>query len=754
MFLKFPPFTTYTSESDVETMFVSRGPIVIDLKLLQNIRHFHQYIFKQLNNLDDECTRLSEKDGYLVAPLVPNKQGEIKIHHSYLQDFLRLFQNSSTMPSCIPCKDYDYFSNRIIRKSNESADQTNRMRYYVVEVCHFMSPLTPFPDLNVAATFSEYYETRYNIKLNNDQPLLLVKHLPTQVNFFTPKTRLEVAHENIFDSKSNFEIHLVPELCSLLPLTVSSWALLRYLPTVAYRLETILRAHEMRLKIFMDAGLMATARKIKNKNTVVKSDQEVIINEENGENDRFIDENDFEDSLVLILKALTAKSVGQQFHSELLEVLGDSFLKFEVSLELFLRLPHKDEGILTTIRKHLVSNDMLSTQGRRLGIPAYISITCPDLTNCLLPPGFVLTQTSSKQYSLNLYSHQILGDKNVANTVEALISAILLSSGREAARKFLIWLHVCDLTAEKLHECYRNLNYHAMSDYDENTGEFDEVTQSTRSCCNLISTEQTNFKPLNNVISNNVIPNLEHVEKTLGYCFKNKLLLLHAVTHDSLPRVFAFVHESYERMEYLGDAILDFVVTRYICDNFAHLDHGDLTDLRSALVNNFTLAYLAVQVNLHQSLRHMSPVVFQLIYKFVEFLLNEKERQGYSWQVNAVLPSLIINCFHFFDFLLISFLKTSVDSFVVGPNDFEENLVEVPKILGDVFEALICAVFLDSNMNIDFVWDIFRPMFMPFIGKLPGPMNLDSTIRYIVTFFIQKDCYIYFTTMGALSSLN
>jgi dsRNA-specific ribonuclease len=47
----------------------------------------------------------------------------------------------------------------------------------------------------------------------------------------------------------------------------------------------------------------------------------------------------------------------------------------------------------------------------------------------------------------------------------------------------------------------------------------------------------------------------------------------------------------------------------------------------------------------------------------------------------------------------------------------EESLVEVPKILGDVFEAVVCAMYLDSGMDLELVWKIVRPMFMPFIGK-------------------------------------
>ena len=55
---------------------------------------------------------------------------------------------------------------------------------------------------------------------------------------------------------------------------------------------------------------------------------------------------------------------------------------------------------------------------------------------------------------------------------------------------------------------------------------------------------------------------------------------------------------------------------------------------------------------------------------------------------------------------------------MVGASEVEESLIEVPKVLGDVFEALVCAIFLDSGMNLELVWKIVFPMFMPFIGKI------------------------------------
>lgn len=55
---------------------------------------------------------------------------------------------------------------------------------------------------------------------------------------------------------------------------------------------------------------------------------------------------------------------------------------------------------------------------------------------------------------------------------------------------------------------------------------------------------------------------------------------------------------------------------------------------------------------------------------------------------------------------------------MVGASEVDDSLIEVPKVLGDVFEAVICAVFFDAAMDLELVWNVFRPMFKPFIGEV------------------------------------
>ena len=70
-------------------------------------------------------------------------------------------------------------------------------------------------------------------------------------------------------------------------------------------------------------------------------------------------------------------------------------------------------------------------------------------------------------------------------------------------------------------------------------------------------------------------------------------------------------------MEFLGDAVLDYVITRHLYEDSDRYSPGVLTDLRSALVNNNIFAALAVKWDFHKYFKAMSPPLFNVIEKFV-----------------------------------------------------------------------------------------------------------------------------------------
>jgi ribonuclease-3 len=92
---------------------------------------------------------------------------------------------------------------------------------------------------------------------------------------------------------------------------------------------------------------------------------------------------------------------------------------------------------------------------------------------------------------------------------------------------------------------------------------------------------------------------ISELEQKLNINFRDKSLLLRALTHRSyLNEHPDFSFEDNERLEFLGDAVLDFVTGEYLYHRFPELKEGSLTSLRSALVRRETLARFAQQIDL------------------------------------------------------------------------------------------------------------------------------------------------------------
>jgi len=88
-------------------------------------------------------------------------------------------------------------------------------------------------------------------------------------------------------------------------------------------------------------------------------------------------------------------------------------------------------------------------------------------------------------------------------------------------------------------------------------------------------------------------------ENILGLDFEDKTLLLRALTHRSyLNENPDFILEDNERLEFLGDAVLDFLTAEYLYHRFPEMQEGELTSLRAALVRTESLAGLAQKIGL------------------------------------------------------------------------------------------------------------------------------------------------------------
>ncbi|XP_021822919.1 ribonuclease 3-like protein 3 [Prunus avium] len=170
-------------------------------------------------------------------------------------------------------------------------------------------------------------------------------------------------------------------------------------------------------------------------------------------------------------------------------------------------------------------------------------------------------------------------------------------------------------------------------------------------------------------------PNLEEVEKIIGYSFNNKVLLKEAFTHSSFVSTECSA-SSYERLEYVGDAVLNLLFSREQYNLYPGLPPGRLTRLRAANVDTEKLARVAIKHGLHRYLRHKKPLLEEQIREFTRAISH------YPLHSNG--------------------------------------LVDAPKNLADIVESTIGAVFMDCN-SIDTVWEAFKDLLEPIIN--PGTIK-------------------------------
>ena len=99
------------------------------------------------------------------------------------------------------------------------------------------------------------------------------------------------------------------------------------------------------------------------------------------------------------------------------------------------------------------------------------------------------------------------------------------------------------------------------------------------------------------------LPRLEELQETLGYRFRDLNFLRRALTHPS------YVNEHPEeaigdnqRLEFLGDAVIDFIAAAWVYSSYTEFDEGRMTRLRAVLVRTETLAHFAREIGVGEAL--------------------------------------------------------------------------------------------------------------------------------------------------------
>nr|XP_043618423.1 endoribonuclease Dicer homolog 2-like [Erigeron canadensis] len=445
-------------------------------------------------------------------------------------------------------------------------------------------------------TYKDYYKTKYDVDLNYEEESFFAGR-----QLFVVRNLLQRGRHHKDKEISNATVELPSELCYIImsPISISTFYSFSFLPSVMHRIESWLIAVNLK-KMHID-------RTFSNANIPA----------------------------LKVLEALTTNKCLERFHLESFETLGDSFLKYATSQQLFKSFQTQHEGILSYRREKIISNDSLCRLGCHCKLPGFIRNE-PFDPKAWVVPGDPSADLNLEEEVFPTGRRAYIGRKRtikkkvVADVVEALIGVFLSEGGELAALSFMGWLGI----------------------------EVDFV--------NTLYVRNITLQPEKFV-------SVRHLESLLKYTFQDASLLVEALTHGSymLPEI----PRCYQRLEFLGDAVLDYLITVHLYDKYPGMSPGMLTDLRSASVNNDCYAQSAVRVELHKHILHGSQDLHRHIVSTVDNFDQLQLDSTFGWESETTFP----------------------------------------KVLGDVIESIAGAILVDSGYDKDRVFQSIRPLLEPLV---------------------------------------
>ncbi|KAL9944553.1 hypothetical protein ACHAO3_000671 [Verticillium nonalfalfae] len=340
---------------------------------------------------------------------------------------------------------------------------------------------------------------------------------------------------------------------------------------------------------------------------------------------------------------------------ERLEFLGDCFLKMATTIALFTRIPDSNEFEYHVERMLLICNQNLFNVALKKNLQEYIRSKQFDRRSWY-PQG--LKQKAGKaQGAQNSHS---LADKSIADVCEAMIGASYLSYADEGN---------FDMAVRAVTAVVRNKN-HDMKSYEDYYNAFKmPVWQAAEPSAVQMEASL-------------------HIKEQMGYEFKSPALLRSAFKHPSYPRQFESV-PNYQRLEFLGDALLDMVCVDFLFRKFPDADPQWLTEHKMAMVSNHFLGSLSVELGFYRRVLHFSSIMTNQIKDYVDALTHARQEAEAAAQISGVISQ-----------------------------DYWLNVQHPPKFLSDVVEAYIGAIFVDSGYDYSQVQAFFEKHIRPFFADM------------------------------------
>ncbi|KAJ2611677.1 Dicer-like protein 1 [Coemansia sp. RSA 1365] len=519
--------------------------------------------------------------------------------------------------------------------------------------------------------------------------------------------------------------------------------------------------------------------------------------------------------------AITASSASSDVCYERLETLGDSVLKYITTIMLFVTYPDAHEGILTSRRGRIVSNANLFELARRLKLPPYIITQIFNKRDIRLPgrgwkrlsltPSKWIatsefakprntanveknTDTSASQSAASSTpgksqpkTHVVsdvrnLADKTIADIIESLLGACVKDSGIDGALIAARALGVVDsswtswsafasvwrsnLAARKrkmlrLHDL-RTEAISSNAQVEESADVLQEMKLDQSDI--LFSMKSLNLGKMAPAVSGQPFSaqldeeKMADIEAILGYKFNDRALLVEALTHCSS---LDLASNSYQRLEFLGDALLDFFVTKRYYDYQPPLSPHRITLVKHVAISNDLFAVILVCQGLHKHLIHNSAVIRDAISDYEHRLSHARsmwaKRQSYSDSEEVDISRGIVGM-DIGEAQASDMKRSSAPTWATEEDDRSSKMrrvsrhakpktdvykdlppecwsvVQAPKILGDILESLVGAVYVDSGMKNKVIKGVYERLLCPFLDRFvdTGKLSLNPVIQSLL----------------------
>ncbi|KAH7031264.1 uncharacterized protein B0I36DRAFT_289245 [Microdochium trichocladiopsis] len=350
---------------------------------------------------------------------------------------------------------------------------------------------------------------------------------------------------------------------------------------------------------------------------------------------------------------------------ERLEFLGDSFLKMSTTIALFAHAPRDSEFFQHVNRMVLINNGNLYQQGLEFGLPEKIRSRAFN-RRLWYPEGLVLLhgkQNVSRLGSrLAQKTRHTLAAKTIADVCEALIGAAYLTAQQQGNMDLAV-LAVTKFVKDKeqKHTMEKWAGFYPMYKVpDWQTAQPSAAQQRLA----------------------------EALKQELGHVFRSPALARCAFTHPSYSNALEGLPH-YEQLEFLGDALLDMVCVDHLFRHYPAADPQWLTEHKMAMVSNQFLAFLCVSLGLHRHMLSMDMSLGRAITQYVEAVALAREDAETRAEAAGLARQ---DC----------------------ASDFWMQLHKPPKALGDVVEAYLGAIFVDSEFDFSRVREFFTTHILPY----------------------------------------